>query len=97
MPLILTFSIAIFVTSHLPQTKLEQCSALHLSALGKGYILDWLVGHVGPDVLNLPHDLHAIDNLSEDNMLVVEMRQWDRGDEKLASVRVWTRVLQCLC
>lgn len=49
-------------------------SSLHLSALGDSDVLDGLVCHVGPDVLNLFYDVHAINNLSKDDMLVVEMR-----------------------
>lgn len=51
-----------------------QLSGSHFSALGDSDILDRLVCYVGPDILDLSHDVHAINNLSEDDMLVVEMR-----------------------
>jgi len=46
----------------------------HLSTLGDSDVLDGLVCHIGPDVLDLSHDVHAIDNLSKDDMLAIEMR-----------------------
>lgn len=51
-----------------------QLYGLHLSTLSDSDVLNRLVCHVGPDVLDLFYDVHTIDNLSKDHMLVVEMR-----------------------
>lgn len=59
-------------------------------------ILDGLVCHIGPDVLDLAHNIHAIDNLSKDHMLAIEMRERYSSDEELAAICVWTRVLVTL-
>jgi len=44
-------------------------------------------------VLHLPHDIHAIDDFAEDDVLVVQERCGHGGDEELGAVGVWTGVL----
>lgn len=53
---------------------LRQVFNLHLSALSNGNILDGFVCHVSSDVLDLSNNIHAINDLSKDHMLAVEMR-----------------------
>ena len=80
----------IFVSQH----SCDSCvSDLHLSALSDGNILDGFVRYVSSDVLDLFNDIHAVNNLSKDHMLAIEMRQRHSSDEELAAVCVWTRVL----
>lgn len=65
---------------------------LHLPTLRNDYILIWLVSR-RPCVLNHAHNVHAIKNLAENDMLVVQ--KWCGGccDEELAAIGVWTGVL----
>jgi hypothetical protein len=53
---------------------LRQIFNLHLSALSDSNILDGFVRHVGSDVLDLSNNIHAIDHLSKDHVLAIEMR-----------------------
>ena len=55
-----------------------------------------LDGHVparGLGVLDRAHDRLAADDLAEDDVLAVEVRRWDGGDEELGAVGVWA----CVC
>jgi hypothetical protein len=65
----------------------------HLAALRNGHVLHWPVLRPGPGLLNLLHHVHAVDDLAEDNMLVVEIRSSYGRNEELTAVCVWTRVL----
>ncbi len=47
----------------------------------------------GPRVLYFAHDIHAVDHLAEDHMLVVQERGWDCRDEELGAVGVGAGVL----
>jgi hypothetical protein len=38
-------------------------------------------------------DIHTFNDLSEDDMLVVEEGSWDSGNEELTSIGVWTGIL----
>jgi len=44
-------------------------------------------------ILHLPHDIHAIDNLAENDMLVVQERRGHGGDKELGAVGIWTGIL----
>lgn len=46
--------------------------------------------------LHLAHDVHAVRDAAEDDVLVVEEGGGDRGDEELAAVCVWAGVLGVL-
>jgi hypothetical protein len=48
--------------------------------------MPWLVAALGLQVLDLPHDALAVDDLSVDDVLLVEMRCRDGGDEELRSI-----------
>ena len=77
----------------LPPERPWPCS--HLTTLRDGYIE---VRHVFASVTRLGHlhlldDVHAIHNLSEDDVLAVEERRGDRGDEELRAVGVGASVL----
>lgn len=68
---------------------------LHLAALGNGNVE---VGHVlaavaGLGSLHLLDDIHAVDDLAEDDVLVVEEGRRDGGDEELGAVGVGAGVL----
>lgn len=67
--------------------------ALHLTALGDDDVLIRLLSS-RTHVLDLPNDVHAIDNPAEDNVLVVQERRRNGSDEELASIRVWTGILR---
>jgi len=67
----------------------------HLPALGDGTVLIGLLAR-GPRVLDLADYIHTIDNLTEDDMLVVQEGRRHRGDEELATVGVWAGVLRAL-
>lgn len=69
--------------------------ALHLAALRDH---DVQVGHVAPAAaglggLHLPDDVHAIDDLAEDDVLAVQEGRRHRRDEELRAVRVRAGVL----
>jgi hypothetical protein len=68
--------------------------ASHLTALGDDDVLEGLplwIGHC-PRVLDLSHDVHAIDDVAEDDVLAVEMRSSALcgDDEELRSIGVWS-------
>lgn len=64
----------------------------HLSTLGHRDVQGGLL-LVCADVLNLPHDIHAIDDLAEHDVLVVQKRRWNGGDEELRPIGIGPRVL----
>lgn len=43
----------------------------HFSTLGDGDILHWLVRRVCPRLLNLSDNIHTLNNLAKDDVLVV--------------------------
>ena len=47
----------------------------------------------GTRVLDFVDDIHTFNDLSEDDMLVVEEGSWDSGNEELTSIGVRTRIL----
>jgi len=51
-----------------------------------GGIVPWLVAALGLQVLDLSHDALAVNDLSVDDVLLVEMRCRDGGDEELRSI-----------
>ena len=51
-----------------------------------GGVVPWLVAALGLQVLDLSHDALAVDDLSVDDVLLVEMRCRDGGDEELRSI-----------
>jgi hypothetical protein len=70
--------------------------ALHLSTLRDDDILVWLV-LCCTRVLNLVNNIHTFDDLSEDDMLVVEEWSWNSGDEELTSISICTGILVKAC
>lgn len=46
----------------------------HLATLSNSNFLRRLVVLMSPHVLNLPHHVHAINNLAEDNVLAIQVR-----------------------
>lgn len=42
----------------------------------------------GPDILDHPHNLHALGHLPEDDMLAIQKRGWRTSDEELATVGI---------
>jgi hypothetical protein len=65
----------------------------HLTALCNCNRLHWLALWVGnrPRVLDLPDNVHALNNLSEDDVLVVQVWSAALGgdDEELGAIGVW--------
>ncbi len=68
-------------------------SISHLATLRDGDILIRLLPRRAR-VLDLPHDVHAVGHLAEDDVFVVEEGCWDGGDEELAAVGVGAGVLR---
>lgn len=66
---------------------------LHLPTLGNNHIIHRLTFSPHPRILNLLHDIHPLNHLTKHDVLVVEIRSGYRGDEKLASVGVGSRIL----
>jgi hypothetical protein len=65
---------------------------LHFSTLSNYHVLIRLVAG-GTGVLNLVHDVHAVNDLTKHDVFVVEKWGWHSGDEELAAVGVWAGVL----
>ena len=89
-------SITCFPTPTLPQRKIPPQKALpellHLTAHRNSDLLRRpLVA--GAHVLDLAHDVHALDHSAEDDVLAVEVRRGRGQDEELAAVGVGAGVL----
>lgn len=89
-------SITCFPTPTLPQRKIPPQKALpellHLTAHRNSDLLRRpLVA--GAHVLDLAHDVHALDHSTEDDVLAVEVRRGRGQDEELAAVGVGAGVL----
>jgi hypothetical protein len=67
--------------------------ASHLTALSNHGVDIWLRICIHTGIFNLLHNIEAVNDFAKDNVLVVQERCGHRGDEKLASVAVWTTVL----
>lgn len=65
---------------------------LHLTTHGNGNLLDGLLV-ARADVFDLAHDVHALDDLAENDVFAVQVRRWSGQDEELAAVGVGARVL----
>ena len=74
-------------------TKGRVMKKLHLTALSNHNITNRLTLLLNARILNLLDDIHAVDNFAEDDMFVVEEGGGNGGDEELAAVGVWSRVL----
>lgn len=68
-------------------------SSSHFAALSDEDFLRRPITFSGAHILYLPDDIHAIDNFAKHHMLAVEMGKRNSGDEELATIGVWTRVL----
>lgn len=66
----------------------------HLSALRDDYIIHRLTLSSHSGVLNLVHDVHAVDDFAENDMLVVEVRSRNGREEELAAIGIRPRVLE---
>lgn len=65
----------------------------HLAALRDADVLRRLLAHRAR-ILDLAHDIHAVDDLAKDDVLAVEKRRRHGGDEELTTVCVWAGVLR---
>ena len=72
--------------------KMQPYALLHLTALGNDEILYGFLGF-GSRVFDFANNIHAIYDLSKDNMLVV--KEWSRngGNKELTTIGIWTGVL----
>ena len=61
---------------------------LHFPTLGDGDIEGWLLLN-SASILDFSHDIHAFDDLAENDMLVVKEWRSDGRDEELTSVGVF--------
>lgn len=66
---------------------------LHLATLRDAHILNGLLA-LEPYTFNHFHDIHAGNDVTEDDVLAVEMRCGRACDEKLATVGIGARVLR---
>lgn len=73
-------------------TLTEHRSCLHFTTLDDRHVLVGFVPHRA-SLLNHAHNIHAVDDLTEDNVLVVQERRGRCGNEELATICVWARVL----
>lgn len=78
-----------------PARPVRSLQGLHLAALGDDHILVGLVLAAVARLGGFHHldDIHAVDDLAEDDVLVVEERRRDGGDEELGAVGVGAGVL----
>ena len=67
-------------------------SLLHLATLGNDNILSGSLS-LGPCVLNFSDNVHAVCDLTKDDMFVVEEGGGNSSDEKLTAISVRSRVL----
>ena len=51
-------------------------------------VLEWLIGSVGANVLDLVHDIHALGDTTKDRVLVVQAIDRHGSDEELATIGV---------
>ena len=58
-------------------------------------VRDVLAAVAGLGLLHLAHDVHAVEDLAEDDVLAVQEGRRHRGDEELAAVAVGAGVLRC--
>lgn len=67
----------------------------HLTALGNDnvQVRNILAAVTSLSGLHLPHDIEAIDDLAEDDVLPVEEGSGNRGDEELGSVGIGPGIL----
>jgi hypothetical protein len=65
----------------------------HLTTHGNRNLLNRLLV-TRAHILDLAHDIHALDHFAEDGVFAVQVRRGSGQDEELAAVGVWARVLQ---
>ena len=80
------------VTTRARAPCLERLGRLDLAAGVDEDVDERLVAAVGARVLDGVHDLHALDDLAEDDVLAVQVRRGHRRDEELRAVGVGARV-----
>lgn len=71
---------------------------LHFSTLHHGHILIRFVSSCA-GILNHPHNIHSVNDLTKDHVLVVQERSRRCCYKKLTAICIWTRILetdQCL-
>lgn len=61
---------------------------LHLTTLRNSNILHGPIHSVGPRILNLAHDVHAVDDFAEDDVFAIQVWGLRRRDKELAAVCV---------
>ena len=64
----------------------------YLPTIADGHRLQRSVVGVGLEGLNVSDDAHALDDLAEHDMLAVQVRSVDGGDEKLTTVGVGSSI-----
>jgi hypothetical protein len=66
----------------------------HLATLHNADIIHWAIPLCGirPDLLDLPHDLLALNDASKDDMLSIQERRWGTRNEELTPVCIRARV-----
>lgn len=81
--------------SHDPTARQPPTHSSHFTTLANLNIHRWpaLLSRC-PHVLDFPHNSQArlVTDLSENNMLPIEMRCWPTSDEELAPIRVWSTI-----
>jgi type IV secretory pathway TrbD component len=60
-----------------------------LAAVDDGCVLQWLVAALCLEVFNLAHNALAVDDLTEDDVLLIEVRCRDRGYKELGAICSW--------
>ncbi len=81
------------IPTTIPNTSPPQHSHSHLPTLRNHHIIHRPTLPPHPRILHLQHNIHALDHLPKNNMLIIEIRRRDRRDEELAAVGVGAGVL----
>ena len=91
-----SISLSIEPTVQVATTSVPVQYRSHLSTHTDHHVANRPLG-AGPSILNLPDHVHSVDDLSKDDVFVVEEGGRSGGDEELRAIAVGAGVLRYLC